>query len=630
MDDHSSSPPKKMGGLDIGKIGGNLSAGSDVVGGNKSDIVGDQIRGNKTTINIHHDDQEVWPKYRFYIGIVAALLAVAALLVVVRSVVPPKPAIIAERIVMEAKVPHEEREGKLREVERLYKQLLEKSEAEDPVLREDEAVRKLKSRAKEMVKAGKLEEAEKVYDRALARELGVIEKTETRGDSPVLRQRRLTASRTLETMGLLKRTQLRYTASAQYFRRGGEMLSPKDGLESRKAVGICFSQAGEAYYQLGQYARAEVLLKRARETQESGGNRRGPAYTDTLKHLAEVYREEGKYGEAEKLYEEMLDKLEDALEYTEGEEEKKARLRMAEALNDQGHLFYEQDRSGDERIEPLFKESLDIRQELLGDEHAEVAESLNNLASLHDRREEYKQARVYYERALAVERKILRSDHPEITVSLLHSAAGVSKIRVPAHPDIAVTLHNLAGVYRASGDYKEAGQLYKKALGIKEAILGREHQSVARSYIGMAELYYVRKKYEKACRKYREALEIQKKALGKQHPSVAGTLRSLAVLASSQEKFADAVSFYEQALAILRKSGHADLPAVRGSLANALHNQAVTLHNESRYAEAAPLYERAIGIYRKLPGRHDAFHVLMGDYAALRTALESSGGNADF
>ena len=49
----------------------------------------------------------------------------------------------------------------------------------------------------------------------------------------------------------------------------------------------------------------------------------------------------------------------------------------------------------------------------------------------------------------------------------------------PEHPDVAVSLNNLAVVYRAQAKYAEAEPLHKRALAIREKALGPDHLDVA-------------------------------------------------------------------------------------------------------------------------------------------------------
>ena len=58
----------------------------------------------------------------------------------------------------------------------------------------------------------------------------------------------------------------------------------------------------------------------------------------------------------------------------------------------------------------------------------------------------------------------------------------------PDHPDVAVSLNNLAELYRAQGRYADAEPLHKRALTIREKALGPDHPDVALSLNNLAGL----------------------------------------------------------------------------------------------------------------------------------------------
>jgi len=69
----------------------------------------------------------------------------------------------------------------------------------------------------------------------------------------------------------------------------------------------------------------------------------------------------------------------------------------------------------------------------------------------------YTEAEPLYQRALAIQEKLLG----------------------PEHPDVAMSLYNLALVCRYQGRYAEAEPLLKRSLAIREKALGPEHPAVA-------------------------------------------------------------------------------------------------------------------------------------------------------
>lgn len=63
-----------------------------------------------------------------------------------------------------------------------------------------------------------------------------------------------------------------------------------------------------------------------------------------------------------------------------------------------------------------------MRQRVLGPEHPDCAQSLNNLAALHTERREYETAEDMYEKALEIRKKALSPDHPSLAYTLKHLA----------------------------------------------------------------------------------------------------------------------------------------------------------------------------------------------------------------
>ena len=59
----------------------------------------------------------------------------------------------------------------------------------------------------------------------------------------------------------------------------------------------------------------------------------------------------------------------------------------------------------------------------------------------------------------------------------------------PDHPDVAISLNNLAALYDTQGDYAKAEPLYERSLAVLEKALGPDHPSVATSLENLAALY---------------------------------------------------------------------------------------------------------------------------------------------
>ena len=165
------------------------------------------------------------------------------------------------------------------------------------------------------------------------------------------------------------------------------------------------------------------------------------------------------------------------------------------------------------QAEELDKKSLRIRERELGEEHPDTLASYNNLAGVYERQEKYLEAEELYEKALKISKEVLGEEHPSI----------------------ATSYNNLAGVYVEQGRYEEAEQLYEKALGIYKEILGEGHPSTATIYNNLAFVYEKQRKYEEAEELFGKALRIWKEVLGEEHPDTQAVYKNLELLYSERD-----------------------------------------------------------------------------------------------
>ena len=185
----------------------------------------------------------------------------------------------------------------------------------------------------------------------------------------------------------------------------------------------------------------------------------------------------------------------------------------------------------------------------------------------------------------------------------------------PEHPDVALSLNNLAELYRAQGRYAEAEPLFQQALEMRRKQLGPEHPDVAQSLNNLARLYRAQGRYAQAEPLYQQALEVRLKQLGPEHPDVAQSLNNLAALYATQARYAQAEPLYQQALEIQRKQLGPEHPDVAASL----HNLAVLYGDQGRYAEAEPLCQQALAIAeRALGSSHPTTKRIRGNLETLK------------
>jgi len=116
-----------------------------------------------------------------------------------------------------------------------------------------------------------------------------------------------------------------------------------------------------------------------------------------------------------------------------------------------------------------------------------------------------------------------------------------------------MTYNNLAKYYQKQGLYDEAEELYLKALAINKRILGSEHTFTIMNIANLAELYRWKKSYIKAEPLYFEALGLYKKLWGEEHPDIASIYNNLAGFYFNLENFDKAYAYMQSSYAIREK-----------------------------------------------------------------------------
>jgi TonB family protein len=142
--------------------------------------------------------------------------------------------------------------------------------------------------------------------------------------------------------------------------------------------------------------------------------------------------------------------------------------------------------------------------------------------------------------------------------------------------------------------------LAKRALELREAALGRNHQDLVPLLLNLGELYKATQKVSDAHSYFERALQISEKAFGADDVRVAGILDRLAYVTYAQRDERKAESLFARSLAIKEKADGPESPEV-AQTAFALGE----LYRFRRdYSKAGPLYQRVIRIREKF-GRKD-------------------------
>ena len=211
--------------------------------------------------------------------------------------------------------------------------------------------------------------------------------------------------------------------------------------------------------------------------------------------------------------------------------------------------------------------ALAIRKSVHGSRHAEVAESLNDLA-------------------IALRWTNLSDDPAELLREALDMRM---ELLGPSHPDTLQTVNDLGVQLRDVGEFDEAESLLRNALDTRKQVLGSDaaETAVSNTELGVCLLWCARRKEAESC--LREAVESLRRSRGEDHPYLSYALRSLSSCLTDRD---EAVQMAEEAVAIERSSlgGH------HNYLSNSLHHLGSLYFRQGRFADARDQFEKALAI----------------------------------
>ena len=284
----------------------------------------------------------------------------------------------------------------------------------------------------------------------------------------------------------------------------------------------------------GRYADAEKMYQRALEVRETEAEPSRKRIASALYGLALVYRDTGRYAKAEEVARRALDNGADS----------------ASALNLLGMVAQAQGRLAD--ADDLLQRSLQA---------AELPDALINLGNVERQRGDLSSAQTHLERA----------------VTLLKGAS-------QENTRMAAALEGLAQLDRARGDLKQARLVGTRALLLLSESVGTSHPDYAAALSNLALVDQDRHDFRKARQRFLEAWRIDQQKLGPDHPRLATDLNNLGVASAQLHDYANAESY-------LRRALEAQPAGVQAAYWMA--NLASLLAHEGKHDEALGLFRNA-------------------------------------
>jgi tetratricopeptide (TPR) repeat protein len=247
---------------------------------------------------------------------------------------------------------------------------------------------------------------------------------------------------------------------------------------------------------------------------------------------------------------------------------------------------------------------LAIERAVFGDIHEDVVGSLQQLAEMHESREEFAAAHKARAEILAIVAKLHGATDwrvGEAQQSLTHLER-VARLTPPQRHELAEAEELLKQVSEISAQRRPRDAIpgAERCAAIRQRLLGDGDSDYAVALNWLGSLYDDAGDYARAEPLYRQAAELFKKTLGEYHPAYASNLGRLAVLYQNQGQYARVEPLYLQVAEIRRKAygeNHADY-------ALSLNNLAMLYEAQGDFARAEPLYRRSLEIRKRALGEN--------------------------
>ncbi|CAJ1968179.1 unnamed protein product [Cylindrotheca closterium] len=301
--------------------------------------------------------------------------------------------------------------------------------------------------------------------------------------------------------------------------------------------------------------------------------------------------------------------------------------------------------------------SLAIRVKKLG-RHCDTADSYEEIGITFQRQGEHEQAKEMFREALDIKREILPNDHIEVTglyereaLSLSNQgkfseAIKVYKVQLAAilqihgefHPSVAHLYQGIAMLLKLQNRLDDAVQLLDKSIEISSRLqrVGDFDMKVLGSiFRHKAKIQNQQGNLEGATETWNKVLMIRIETVGEMHPKTAETYEELALVYIRQDIIEGAIESYAKAINIRRKElgdDHSNTKELvlnrellqREKYQRILRNQGLAMQTEGDSEKAEQLFQEANEILKEKAAIFENLSAVKVDQGMLDDAIATS------
>lgn len=265
------------------------------------------------------------------------------------------------------------------------------------------------------------------------------------------------------------------------------------------------------------------------------------------------------------------------------------------------------------------KKAVQLKEELLGPDSPELANSLMHMGNLFSRRWEIEPSITHFDRAISILEKAgaehdakrainlaslgvayRRGGNNRKAMELYEQAQQIQEDTLgPNHPDLASTLNNRGVVYTEWGDYSASEKMHRRAMEIREKHFGPDHEWVAESGNNLANQLAYLGLYKESLAIQERTVEIFAQTLGTDHRRYWVGRLNMGITYSDMGDYAEAMVILTDVVEGMEKRFGTSNPLIcyaQDALGNCFHSIGKNEEALDYFSQSLAIAEAAFGV----------------------------------
>jgi tetratricopeptide (TPR) repeat protein len=237
----------------------------------------------------------------------------------------------------------------------------------------------------------------------------------------------------------------------------------------------------------------------------------------------------------------------------------------------------------------LYSEVLAVRRRVLRPDHPEMLTSMGGLANSYEALNRHAEALKLREELVAAQRRVLPPDHPDTLMSVVNLSASyvtagrlldavklceealpAMRAKLAGHPTTFSCMNNLALSYARLNRHAEAIPLREELLAARGRVLPPDHRDTITDMFALANSYAALNRHAEALKLFEESVAAQRRVLPADHPNTILCMINVAKSYYFLGRYPEALPLIEE---VLPKADRPGIPPPLIAIVKVMHFQ---------------------------------------------------------